>query len=431
MGSRWRGEGSLLASFSPPDPGGLLPLEAAIANPALEPLDPAELAAPEELLEALREADRLLLLVHEAPPPDADAMGGALGLSRALRHLGKRVQIGVDEPLPGFLRHLARPGEIRRASAAAGEAYDAVVLLDVNERARLGPGAWVPIAAPRVLVVDHHTARAAEALGQDWPGQRVLSWQDPQSEAASLQAAILAARLLAEAEPPRDEAWAELALPLLVGILADSGGFEHPGVRLPTLRAFKFLLEERLRGNVAAVREALRWELPPTAAALLEDPPRVLPRLLAPDAGACRSAFADCLRRGERVRTEVRRARLGICWIPERFVEAVTCAGRLEDPELNRNDIGRQIGRIYAAPLARRHPFSVTLSERTTEGRTRVHCAIRSWEAGPALRLADRLGGGGHPRAAGATVEGSFEAVLERIERWFEDERAPVPASGG
>ena len=55
-----------------------------------------------------------------------------------------------------------------------------------------------------------------------------------------------------------------------------------------------------------------------------------------------------------------------------------------------------------------------------------VTCEIRSQQDGIAFDLAKDLGGGGHPRAAGATVRGTLPEIKQRIVDWVA--RHPAPA---
>ena len=57
---------------------------------------PDERAAP--AWELIAKADRILLLAHEKPDPDA--LGSALGLAFALAPLGKRCVVACADPVP-------------------------------------------------------------------------------------------------------------------------------------------------------------------------------------------------------------------------------------------------------------------------------------------------------------------------------------------
>jgi nanoRNase/pAp phosphatase (c-di-AMP/oligoRNAs hydrolase) len=81
---------------------------------------------------------------------------------------------------------------------------------------------------------------------------------------------------------------------------------------------------------------------------------------------------------------------------------------------VNRNDVLRQVKRMHVSELQRTMPLSVTLIEDLRDG-GRVSCQFRSWDEGLALGVASALGGGGHSRAAGATLRGSLAEVRARV----------------
>ncbi|MBS1245789.1 MAG: putative Bifunctional oligoribonuclease and phosphatase NrnA [Chloroflexi bacterium] len=100
----------------------------------------------------LRSARRILLTTHIAP--DGDAIGGLLGLGKALRQAGKRVTVSCSDPVPSRFAYL--PGYADIVSQADGP-FDLVVTLDCGDLKRAGriyrTDEWRDIP---LLNIDHH-----------------------------------------------------------------------------------------------------------------------------------------------------------------------------------------------------------------------------------------------------------------------------------
>jgi hypothetical protein len=155
--------------------------------------------------------------------------------------------------------------------------------------------------------------------------------------------------------------------------------------------------------------------LPDAACGVLGDPPTIAPRLRAPDAAALRAEVERSIDAGEHVRLDVRSGQtLGLVTVPARTLELATRVAQLDDARANLNDaIGQaKAAHLYAAKKA--CPLAVMLTERAG----RIACEIRSEPDGLALELARALGGGGHPRAAGAQLTGTLAEAEARVRDW-------------
>ena len=99
---------------------------------------------------------RFLLSGHENP--DGDALGAQVALFHLLTALGKEPVIFNPDPLGRSLRFLERHTPFRafRPGAPLPE-FDVVVLLDCARLERLGPlGEVLRARRPRIAVIDHH-----------------------------------------------------------------------------------------------------------------------------------------------------------------------------------------------------------------------------------------------------------------------------------
>ncbi|GMA14943.1 bifunctional oligoribonuclease/PAP phosphatase NrnA [Deinococcus metallilatus] len=159
----------------------------------------------------------IVVLSHENP--DGDALGSVLGLTRALRALGKTVIAPMD--VPRYLRFLPGPGELSPPLAEwpAG-ALVAVLDVDNNDPARVA-GADLSTFTGEVVNVDHHgtNARRAAALVVD-PGR----------PATAMMVADVVDALCAP--------WSEaIATPLMLGLSTDTGSFRFDSVTPETFEA--------------------------------------------------------------------------------------------------------------------------------------------------------------------------------------------------
>lgn len=110
----------------------------------------------------LRAHERYVLTTHVRP--DGDAIGATLALARVLERLGKHVTVALADAAPDHLAWLPGAGALAPfegtvAQREAVAAADAVVVLDANQRSRLGTvGTALEAAAGATsYLIDHHT----------------------------------------------------------------------------------------------------------------------------------------------------------------------------------------------------------------------------------------------------------------------------------
>lgn len=92
--------------------------------------------------------------------PDGDALGSALGLCYALRHVGKQAQVVIPSPLPPrYFDIIPRQDVIQYDTAREAEIgpVDAIIIVDTGTWNQLGKfGDWMRRQAVPKLVIDHH-----------------------------------------------------------------------------------------------------------------------------------------------------------------------------------------------------------------------------------------------------------------------------------
>jgi phosphoesterase RecJ-like protein len=328
-------------------------------------LDPWLAAVPPATIERFAEGRRVLAVGHENP--DGDTIGASLAVARIVEMLGGRATLVCSDPIPALYDVI--PGVAAfRTEPIPGEAYDLLVISDCGGLDRIGPvyGRFQSLfdALPRV-VLDHHASTRTVAPGD---------WVDPSAAATCEMVTLLALRL----GVPLNAADGGLAAALMAGLVMDTATFAHPNTTPRTLAVAAALLE-----TGAPLSEISRrlYRSKPTAQLRLFG--RILARL-------------DTAADGRIVHATV---------LPEDYLETGASAAHSE-------------GLIDL--LSQAEEAQVVLLFKPAAEATRV--SVRTRPGGvDATVLAGAFGGGGHARAAGATVEAPLEAarvlVLREAER--------------
>lgn len=317
----------------------------------------------EALCAALLASRRVLLTGPVGP--DGDSLGACLALGWWLR--GRGVDVTLVGHVPRRYRGLVPDGAFVADDALDG-VFDAVVVLDGDRHRLPGPVAARFAGAAVRGVVDHHGSTA--------PGDYTHAWLDPAAESTC----TLILGLLGTELPVDVATW------LYLGLVFDTGGFRHPNTTPGTHAAAAALLacgvphalvharvlSERTAGGLRAMGEILAGARAAPSGRLLLG--------FAPWALHTRHSLVD----GDL----------------EGVVEALLSAEGVE----------------VAVLLVGREDGAVKLSLRS-RGETDV-CAV-------ARALAPT--GGGHPRAAGATVRASLEEVARRVEALVDPALSPSP----
>jgi bifunctional oligoribonuclease and PAP phosphatase NrnA len=193
-------------------------------------LTPADVAAvPETVLTTLRASKRVLTVCHENP--EADALGSALAHALLVEALGGAAWPVCSDAVPPMYDFMPGLERFRRAPDP-DVAFDLIVVGDCGELQRVGPllrehaelFGRVPI-----LDIDHHKSN---------PGFGVVDWIDPSAAATCEMTTLLAARL----GVPLDAAGGQLAASLIAGLVIDTATFQHPNTTPRTLRVAAELL---------------------------------------------------------------------------------------------------------------------------------------------------------------------------------------------
>ena len=322
-------------------------------------------AVPEAVVRRLCDGRRVLSVSHENP--DADTLGAALAICRITESLGATATPVCTDPIPPLYDYL--PGIERfRTDPDPEIEYDLLVISDCGSIDRIGAvrerHAALFEGLPQV-VIDHHASNAAVAASD---------WVDPDSAATCEMTALLASRL----GIPLSDGDGALATALMSGIVMDTATFAHPNTTPRTLTV---------------------------AAALVE-------------AGA---PLSDISRRLYRTKPEPQLRLFG--HVLDRLESSA--GGRIIWSSLTDADIEA----AHAIPahsegiidlLAQAEEADVAILFKEAGAATRI--SVRTRPNGvDATVLTGRFGGGGHARAAGATIDRPLDeargAVLAEAEK--------------
>lgn len=177
-------------------------------------------------LEAIREADEIVLACHVNP--DGDALGSLLATSLGLKQLGKRTHPTWGTPglvIPhsyAFLPDVSSVTDPQDLPEAA-----TFIALDCGAADRLGELEKYAADAPRLINIDHH------------PGNENFGTQNLVVTTVS-STAELVARLLQDLGVEIDR---DIATCLYTGVVTDTGRFQYSSSSPDTLRLAADLLE--------------------------------------------------------------------------------------------------------------------------------------------------------------------------------------------
>ena len=174
---------------------------------------------------ALREHERFLVAAHENP--DGDALGSLLAMHLALQQLGKESAMFIpgEAPLPGEYTFLPLAGLQR--TPPSDHADRVLVAVDCAKEERLGPDSSLLDASPFTIDIDHHHDNTRF-------GDVNLIVADASSTGEILSDVF--AELGVQITP-------EIAEPLYVALVTDTGRFQYANTSPKTLRLAADLID--------------------------------------------------------------------------------------------------------------------------------------------------------------------------------------------
>jgi phosphoesterase RecJ-like protein len=316
-------------------------------------------AVPDTVVERIRSARNVLAVGHENP--DADTLGSTLAICRLVERGGGRATAVFADPIPPIYAFVP---DVERARTDPDDdaGYDLLVVSDCGSLDRIGsvrerhPELFERL--PRV-VIDHHASNGAAGAGD---------WIDPASAATCEMTALLAVRLGASL----GEGDGAIASQLMAGIVMDTATFAHPNATPRTLAVSAALVEAG--APLSDISRRLYRSKPDAQLRLFG---RVLGRLETDDGG--------------------------------RIIHA-----SLFDADLEATGAIPAHSEGIIDLLAQSEEADVAIVFKESGPATRI--SVRTKPGGvDATVLTGTFGGGGHARAAGATIGGSIDAARPAV----------------
>jgi bifunctional oligoribonuclease and PAP phosphatase NrnA len=322
-------------------------------------------SVPDEVVRRIAGARRVLAVSHENP--DADTLGSSLAICRIVEALGGAATPVCTDPVPPLYEFI--PGMDRfRSDPDSGVAYDLLVVSDCGSFDRVGavrdrhPVLFAEL--PRV-VIDHHASNEQGGAAD---------WIEPSSAATCEMTAMLSARL----GVPLGLDGGAMATALMAGIVMDTATFAHPNSTPRTLIVSAALIEAG--APLSDISRRLYRSKPVAQVRLFG---RILDRF---------EAAVD----GRLVWSTILDADLVATGSPPAYSEGII-------------DLLSQVDTADVAIVFKEDDGATRLSVRTRP------------DGVDATVLTGRFGGGGHARAAGATIRQPVAAarplVLAEAER--------------
>lgn len=294
----------------------------------------------EDAIRFFDQHDDILLIAHISP--DGDTLGSSLALFRALRKMGKCVQVVCTDPVPESYRFCVGAEEFllpREAHQA-----DAVVTVDCADVLRTGDCKPLFDGARDTLNIDHHGTNRGYAKN---------NYVRRAGATGELIYHLLVA-LKCEVDP-------EIASLLYVAIASDTGNFAYSGTSPDTFRIAAALLECGI-------------DLPALNRLLFRTVPYRKLLLRARMTASCNLYANECIA----ISTVTRR-------------DLIACGATEEDCEGLIDDL-RDIETVEIAAILRE----------SSDGTVRV--SLRGKQNADVSKIALQFGGGGHRLAAGCTM---------------------------
>jgi bifunctional oligoribonuclease and PAP phosphatase NrnA len=321
---------------------------------------------------ALRAHDRFVVVTHENP--DGDALGSLLATTVALRQIGKDVvmYLAGAAPIPAEYRFMALDELARELPADAEERVLVAVDCAKADRMAADPGPILERAAS-VVNIDHHHDNTRF-------GDVNLIVADASSTGELLRDVF--AGLGVELTP-------EIAEPLYIALVTDTGRFQYANTTAKSLRLAAELVEAGadIHAVFQQVYESVEFAKLKLLARALERA-RVLEGGRIVVSNLVRTDFAD--------------------------------VGAVEPYSEGIIDYLRAVEGSELAVLIREPPHDESAKRRVS-----LRASVDELDVSAIARL---FGGGGHRMAAGFQSEASVDEIVERIQQGFLAQRARASA---
>ena len=305
----------------------------------------------DEILKQIQKAEKIVILTHESP--DGDAVGSSLAMKLIVEKLEKNADVIIPEysRLFNFL-----PSAEAIMTDSEIKNYDLAISVDCATLKRMAKKEYFE-NAKTTIVIDHH---GSNTMYGD------LNYVNPASPACC---EVLAGMLkYYEIDITKD-----IGTCLMTGIITDTGGLQYPATTADT---FEYAAELLRKG--VDIADICKRTLQTKTKANFELQKRVMDRM-------------EILENGK----------VAFSYIDQKDMDEVNAEEGDHEGLVN---IGRNIEGIEV---------SIFIRQKDNEKAYKV-----SLRSGSYVNVSDvclMFGGGGHPRAAGALIQGTKEQVKEKL----------------
>lgn len=304
-----------------------------------------------EIASHIRKCRQILVTAHIMP--DGDSIGSLLGLGLGLQAAGYHATMFSADGVPNRFRFLAGTEQVASGQLPAGD-FDCVIALDCSDHLRLSP-VWDQLKDKFVINIDHH------------PTNTLYGSMNHLDTSASATGELVYA-LLRELEISLNEA---VAAAIYVAVSTDTGSFKFESTTARTHHIAAALLRAGVR------------------------PGRITPQLF--DRRSRAAIFA--LRQALCSLTFSEDGKIAWFIITEEDMER---AGAMDEDLDGVVNYAKNIEGVEAGLLFRQKK----------DGTVKVGLRSHTIDVG---KVAAALGGGGHARAAGCSVEADLQGAVKTV----------------
>ena len=308
---------------------------------------------PEGIARVLREAGSVCICCHVNP--DGDTVGSALAMRLILEGMGKHVRVFCQDKIPDHLAFLSGAGEVLRPEEDTGK-YDLFLAVDVSDTGRLGSCDLLRKRCTHSAQIDHHGTN---------PGYTEVNSVDGEASATC----CLIREQMKVLHVPMTK---EIAECLYVGVSTDTGNFSFDCTNSEAFRVMSDLMDTGFRLaelNMILFREKSKPQL------------RLLGKAIS----------------GMRFEAD---GQIAVMTLTQKDFRECGALSEHADTLVN-----------YA--LESQGTRMALLARENDDGMIKL--SLRARAPLTVDDVAAGLGGGGHARAAGISMEGSLQATTERV----------------
>ena len=305
----------------------------------------------DEILKEIKDAKKIVILTHESP--DGDAIGSSLAVKLMVENFDKEADVIIPE-YSRLFNFLPAIDQVKKESEI--KKYDLAISVDCADLKRLAKKEYFE-NAKKTIVIDHHGSN--KMYGD-------LNYVNPVSPACC---EILAGMC----EYFEVDITKEIGTCIMTGIITDTGGFRHPGINPET---FEFTAELIRKG--VDIPDIYKRTLRTKTKANFLLTKRVIERMEILEEGKVTFTYINSQDEKE--------------------------VGAEPGDHEGLVDIGRDIEGV-----------EVSIFIRQKGGENSYKISLRSGSNVNVSDICLMFGGGGHPKAAGALVQGDLNQVKEKV----------------